>query len=462
MSLTTSLYTGKSALQMRQTQMSVIGNNIANADKTGYHRQTAQVVENVPVTNPRYQTGTGSRVETVVREFNAALEGNLRTAMEQEAYYDELSKYMQATEEVMAIQGVSIMSDALTEFSNSIQDLANNPSAEIERRAFLANADRVAGTFNQQHVLLTDLRDRIASSDTDGVLPGEVSEFNRLVDELVQVNNDVMNVELAYNNNQQAIEFRDKRDQIVSEIAKLANITVTEELDGSYTLEVGGETIVDYATGKYGDLQFNHTVGPPDTVAFAWSHTATAVNLTSGGLDGLADSFAFVQDRLTEFETYATTFASQMNTIHTAGYNASGVSGTNIFDASTPGQMTVLISNPDLVAPSDNATNSGDGDNALAMWNGLNTDLPAIGNDTLINRADRMVDFVAVERNKAEGLHRSSESSVELFKNVIASESGVSIDEEMVHMLESQRAFQGAAKFISTIDQLMQTVINII
>lgn len=462
MSLTTSLYTGRSALLTRQTQMSVIGNNIANADRAGYHRQTAEIAENYPVTNPRYQIGTGSRVETVVREFNAALEGNLRTAIEQETYYSELSKYMQATEEVMAIEGVSIMSDAFTEFSNSIQDLAHNPSSEIERRAFLSNSERVAATFNQQHILLADLRDRIASSDTDGALPGEVQEFNRLVNELVQANNDVMNVELAYDNNQQAIEFRDKRDQIVTNIAKLANITVTEEIDGSYTLEVGGETIVDYATGKYGDLQFDHTVGPPDTVGFTWSHTVTPVNLTSGGLQGLADSFAFIQDRLTEFETYADKFVDRMNTIHEAGYDANGATNNTLFLNAGPGQMSVLISDPDEVSPSDNATNTGDGDNALAMWDGLNTPIAAIGDDSLINRADRIVDFVAVERNKAEGLQRSAESSVELFKNVIAEESGVSIDEEMVHMLESQRAFQGAAKFISTIDQLINTVINII
>ena len=466
MSLTTSLYTGRSALVTRQTQMSVIGNNIANADRVGYHRQTAKIVENYPINNRRYQTGTGSHVETVMREFDAALEANLRTSYEQEAYYEQISKYAQATEEVMAIEGKSIMTDSLTEFANSLQDLANNPASEIERRAFLSNSERVAASFNQQHVLLTDLRDRIASSSTDGVIPGEVTQFNTLTAELANLNNQISSVEQSYiRDDQQAIEFRDQRDQVVSELAKLADVTVVEETDGSYTLSVGSETIVDIGTGVYGDLTFTHTAGTPPTIAFGWSHTATVPTLNAGGLQGLSDSFDFVQGRLTDFEAYASTFASQMNLLHGAGYDITGPPpslGGQLFNALVPGQMTVSITDPDEVAASDNQTNVGDGDNALNMWNGLQNPLVAIGNDSLIDRADRMVDFVAIERNKAEGLHRSSQNSVELFKGVIAEKSGVSIDEEMVDMLETQRAFQGAAKFISTVDELVQTVINLI
>ncbi|MCM8529569.1 MAG: flagellar hook-associated protein FlgK [Lentisphaeraceae bacterium] len=462
MSLTTSLYTGRSALITRQTQMSVIGNNIANADKAGYHRQTAEIVENAPINNRHYQTGTGSRVETVVREFDAALEANLRTSLEQEAYYSELSKYTQATEEVMAIEGKSIMADAFTEFSNSLQDLANNPGSEIERRAFLANSERVATTFNQQHILLTDLRDRIAASSTDGVIPGVVSDFNALTTDLANLNDQIMIVERTYQNKQEAIEFRDQRDQIVAELAQLANITVSEENDGSYTLMVDSVTVVDSAGGVNGDLTFTHSGTNPPTIAFGWSHSATTPNLDKGTLQGLNDSFEFVQARIAEMETYATTFATEMNTRHAAGFDAAGNAGGDLFDATTPGAMTVSISDPDLVAASDSIGNIGDGDNALNLWTGINTPIAGIGDDTLINRADRMIDFIAVERNKAEGLHRSSESSVELFKSVISEKSGVSIDEEMVYMLETQRAFQGAAKFITTVDQLVQTVINLI
>ena len=273
-----------------------------------------------------------------------------------------------------------------------------------------------------------------------------------------------MKLTRTYNNNQQAVELRDKRDAVAKELADLADVTITEELDGTYTLEVDSQTVVSGNT-RLDTLNFNYVAGPPPTVSANWVTAATPANLTSGSM--VLDTFQFVQARIVEYEEYAQEFSDEMNRIHGLGFDAQGppgVAGTDLFDTGLPGtfNMQLLISDPDLVAAADNDQNVGDGDNALAMWDGLYIPLASINNDKLIDRADRIVDFVAVERNKAEDLHRSAESSVELFTNVIAEKSGVSVDEEMVHMLESQRAFQGAAKFITTIDQLTQTVINLI
>ena len=39
-------------------------------------------------------------------------------------------------------------------------------------------------------------------------------------------------------------------------------------------------------------------------------------------------------------------------------------------------------------------------------------------------------------------------------------ESGVNLDEEMTNMLAYQRAYEGAARFMSSVDQLLDTLIN--
>ncbi|HHX94793.1 MAG TPA: hypothetical protein GX691_03075 [Clostridia bacterium] len=38
--------------------------------------------------------------------------------------------------------------------------------------------------------------------------------------------------------------------------------------------------------------------------------------------------------------------------------------------------------------------------------------------------------------------------------------SGVSIDEELAHMIECQHSYQAAARFLNTMDQLLDTLIN--
>jgi flagellar hook-associated protein 1 FlgK len=47
-------------------------------------------------------------------------------------------------------------------------------------------------------------------------------------------------------------------------------------------------------------------------------------------------------------------------------------------------------------------------------------------------------------------------------ENYRESISGVSIDEETVNLIKFQNAYQAAAKLISTADEMMQTVLNMI
>ena len=61
---------------------------------------------------------------------------------------------------------------------------------------------------------------------------------------------------------------------------------------------------------------------------------------------------------------------------------------------------------------------------------------------------------------------RSSEDETEIVfaeaKMVRDSVLGVSVDEELVYLTEAQRAFQGAAKILSTADQVMQEIMGLI
>ena len=464
MSLVSSLYTGKSAMIARQTEMATIGSNVAKADMEGYHRQEAILVENFPLETGNLQIGTGTYVEQVIRQFDSALETNLQNSLEQEYYFEEYHKQIQTLEQVVAQDGESVVSEAMTLFADSLQDLAGDPQSETLRRSMLANADRLAETFNQQHSMMEGVRDQIATSNTVGLLPGKVNEFNSLASELASLNTLIVNTEQSMQRNQQAIDFRDQRDLLVKDMAKLADVTFAEQADGSYTLTVGDVNTIDMVIGGVvqDTLAYTFTAGPPPSSAITWAVDTSTLDSPTGGIDGLKDAYDFIQARIGDMETYATEFAQAMNAQHALGFDLSCTAGGNLFDATTPGGMTVLITDPDDVAAADNATNTGDGDNALAMWNALHTPVAGIGNDTFRNHADRLVDIVAIEKNRAETLLRSSSSSVEMFKQLISEKSGVSIDEEMVDMLETQRAFQGAAKFIRAVDELIQTVINIV
>ena len=52
-------------------------------------------------------------------------------------------------------------------------------------------------------------------------------------------------------------------------------------------------------------------------------------------------------------------------------------------------------------------------------------------------------------------------SSLSTFEGDRDALSGVSVDEEMTHLIAAQRSFESSAKFVSTIDRLMDVVINL-
>ena len=63
-----------------------------------------------------------------------------------------------------------------------------------------------------------------------------------------------------------------------------------------------------------------------------------------------------------------------------------------------------------------------------------------------------------IQRNETEEAHQ--ESMVKQFKEIRSSISAVNMDEELTDMMQYQKAYEASARFINTVDEMMETVIN--
>jgi len=63
-----------------------------------------------------------------------------------------------------------------------------------------------------------------------------------------------------------------------------------------------------------------------------------------------------------------------------------------------------------------------------------------------------------IQRNKTE--QSQQESMVRQFKEIRSSISSVNMDEELTDMMQYQKAYEASARFINTVDRMMETVIN--
>lgn len=213
----------------------------------------------------------------------------------------------------------------------------------------------------------------------------------------------------------------------------------------------------------------------------------------NGSLNGYETISSEINKYKTQLNNLARVIAISVNTIHSNTEDPNG--GVNFFnvDAETSDEPANVISvnNEILKDPTKiNAAkviggNAGNGDRALLIGQLRNTRLE------LLNIKNRNDFAQKTKFNFVDMKLKSSDSGVTMdsyFKDSIAllgvsnqeakkmvtnqtallsqlemrkeSISGVSLDEEMTNMLQFQRAYEANAKMISTIDQLLDVVVN--
>lgn len=92
--------------------------------------------------------------------------------------------------------------------------------------------------------------------------------------------------------------------------------------------------------------------------------------------------------------------------------------------------------------------------------NGVGTVQNSVNGMTMEGYFKDTVDRLAVQEQQAQRIVTNQTTLLNNFQLSRASVSGVSIDEEMANLIQFQHAYQANAKIISTVDQLLDVVIN--
>jgi flagellar hook-associated protein 1 FlgK len=103
---------------------------------------------------------------------------------------------------------------------------------------------------------------------------------------------------------------------------------------------------------------------------------------------------------------------------------------------------------------------SGDGSNALALARLRGARAMAAGTQTFTEFYGSTVARVGAQaRDAAEGVSRQ-EAAVRVVQGLQQQVSGVSTDEEMINLTQSQTAYAAAARYATTINELVVTLLS--
>lgn len=124
------------------------------------------------------------------------------------------------------------------------------------------------------------------------------------------------------------------------------------------------------------------------------------------------------------------------------------------------GVNQTVVGNPDLFA-AGRGGGPADGSNALALTQFTSQSVASLGNVNLDDFYQSIVSQLAQESAGQTALVRGFTGYRDSLQSQRAQFSGVSVDEEALNMLQFQRSYQAAAKMISTVDELLNVLLNI-
>jgi flagellar hook-associated protein 1 FlgK len=455
------LNTGRTALLTQQKAIDVTGHNIANVNTDGYSRQRVNMETNEPYSSQPGQTGTGVRAAEIQRIYDRFLGAQINNENQNLGNWETQKGVLERVEIIFDESSGYGLNQAMSEFWNAWQDLANNPSDFAGRAALLAKSETMTATFNNIYSNLEQIQ-----TDIDTSIMGTVKEINSIAEWIAGLNQKIALTEVG---GQNANDYRDSRDLLLKELSLKINIDSFENSDGKVTVLVaGGRPLVENISS------WNLSTQPDvdsDFQDIAWTDSdGNLVDITdsiSGGkLKGWLEARdVTIPDYLSKLDNLAEGIITEVNDLHKAGLGLNDVSvaGRNFFAGTTATNMAVDVDDVNNIAAAGSSDGlPGGNSNAIEIANLQNALKMNSDTATFDDYYNSLVSDVGSGVQKATVNFDHQSSMVTHLDNYRESVSGVSLDEEMVNLIKFQHGYNAAARLISVADELLDRVISMV
>jgi flagellar hook-associated protein 1 FlgK len=448
------LSTALSALTAQRRGLDVTGQNIANANTDGYSRQRVGLQATGGSAVPAMfavWTGAGSGVEStdVVRLRDAFLDARARTEHATGSYLTAQQQVYGQVEGLLAEPSDTGLQAQLGDLWSAWHDVANNPGDQSARAALLQRASTVTGTLNDTHAALASLW-----STTRDQLDTLTADVNSAAARVAELNQAVVRAKAA---GIPANELADERGQLTLHLAELTGATVLTKADGATDVLLGGSGLVNGSTARKLEAVGGAALGrqPADPAALRWTGNHAPATVPSGQLASVLETLGSTLPGYADgLDQVAANLAGTVNAQHASGYDLAGAAGRPFFTGSTAGTIAVAVTDPAKVAASGRPGANLDGGNADAMAGMVGA---TGGADRSYRQLVAQLGGATQTANRRAAIQASLATAADAS---VAAQSGVNLDEEMTNMLTYQRAYEAAARVMSTMDSALDTLIN--
>jgi flagellar hook-associated protein 1 FlgK len=426
------LQTSLRGLLAHQAAIDTTSHNVANANTEGYSRQEASLsaTDALKVVGVGAggvgSLGTGVNVEQYTRIRDAFLDLQYRAQNMQVGDQQTRSTQLDQVELSLSEPGDNGIASQLAKFWNGWADLSNSPDDIAARQALIEQGKNLAATFRTVDTQLTTVKSQASAEYAS--LTGPAGDVAAIAKELATLNGAIKQFTA---NGDQPNDLMDRRDLLLDKLSNLGQVRVVDYGNGSMAAFLGDATspIVD------------------DTTTF-WPQTLTAPGGKLGALIAITKTGGVIDSYRADLNAVVKTLADAVNTLHNPG--GTGTLFFNYTAGAPAGSLSVNVTTATVRTSSTGAAGANDIALAIAGLRGGTPDklytsfVTRIGSD--LQNAQRGEANATVLLNSIEDRRQST--------------SGVSMDEEMTNLVRFQRGYQASARTMSTMDQMLDTLIN--
>lgn len=450
------------ALVAQQAALNVTSNNIANVNTPGYSRQRIILEPNstshqVSSLQTQKFLGAGVSVLTVERTRSTFISSEIRSEKQEMKRWQHREQYFLEIESIYNEPSDSGLSSVIQDFWDAWDELSNDPQSWSARERLKQGGISLSNTINYMNKRFVDLQ-----MNLDEELVMRVEEVNSLLDQIGGMN---LRIASSVARNIEPNELKDQRDMLIENLSELIDVQIVEHPSGSVTVSLSGRTLVERdSVYKLGVKERSLGYGIVHDVVWGSDQDITINNGMLKGILEVRDDV--IVNELEHLDTLASALVTSVNSIHQGGYALDGTTDHVFFDPDTTGARDMAV-DATILADLNNIAASGDGSpgdasTALEIANLRESRVLQSGTSTIEDYYASAIASIGVRSREATFMRENQELIVEQLENQRSSISGVSLDEEMMNLVKYQHAYEAAAHLISTIDEMMQTIIDIV
>ncbi|MBN2428524.1 MAG: flagellar hook-associated protein FlgK [Deltaproteobacteria bacterium] len=461
--LTSALNIGCGALFLSQKGIEVTGNNISNASTEGYSLQTLTVTSLPTLEIGGNFVGTGAVATGIERETDSFVTAQIIEKNADCGEYNAKMSPLSQIETAFSSSDDSLASE-IDAFFESWQELSTNPAGTSERQQVIQMAENIADSFQSINDELTTIQEGINTT-----LTADIPALNQTLQEIADLNVQITATEAT---GVTANGLRDQRDLLLQEVSETIGITCFESNNGMVSVQLpNGQPLVS------ADAASTISTERVDGVVVLSLNTGNStvaldVDDVGGEIKGLLsvrdEYIPEVRDKLDQL---AYEFATAVNDVHASGVDLNGDTGGDLFTfttstassaeawTGTAASLAAAFSDTSLIAAGTTGE-TGDNANTLAMVE-LQESAVIDGTTTFAEFYSAVVTEIGVTVRENESKLSAAEDSLAHLNSSRESISGVSLEEETLKLLEYQTLFEAASKYISVVEEMMDTLMSI-